>query len=94
MESKRFLAKVEDQKQISCEDEFSSLNMTEGKNLWIDGNTRACRLLHGMFAESNPAQCPHISFVPMVDTNSKHKCRTSLRVKETDLFTDTTQLSF
>lgn len=69
-----------------CVEELASLPATEGGN--IDGNTSSCRILHGVFAESNDDHCPHISFLPRVDQNGEIKCQESLNLDVADFFTE------
>ncbi|KAJ8613010.1 hypothetical protein CTAYLR_004055 [Chrysophaeum taylorii] len=55
----------------------------------VDGNSEACRDLHGVFARDDPENhCPHISFEPMVDPKGRIKCQNSSNMLPSDLFDD------
>jgi len=74
--------------QADCVDRLAALPTTTGAAASYDGNSQACRSLHGMLAGLNPDQhCPHISFAPQEDPNGAIKCQTSKNVDATDLFT-------
>jgi len=61
-----------------CESKFASISqLTSDTTGHFDGNTRACRILHGVFASQNTDHCPHISFTPQQDVHGKTKCQTS-----------------
>jgi len=61
-----------------CESKFANISkLASDATAHIDGNTRACRYLHGVFASTNPQHCPHLSFVPQQDAHGKTKCQTS-----------------
>lgn len=79
--------------QESCKKDFLELDISEGDALWVDGNTRGCRMVHATYAISNSNHCPHISLAPIEDHKGKIKCQTSAGMKVTDEFTDA-QLSF
>jgi len=56
---------------------------------YIDGNTKACRYFHAVFANTNSDHCPHISFDAEEDVNGIVKCNMSKQTPLTALFTDT-----
>ena len=60
----------------------------DGALTYIDGNTKGCRILHAVFAKTNPDHCPHISFEADEDVNDLVKCNESKRTLPTDLFTE------
>ncbi|GFH56830.1 hypothetical protein CTEN210_13306 [Chaetoceros tenuissimus] len=59
----------------------------DGVTGFIDGNSRACRILHGFMAKNNQHHCPHVSFDPEVDADGKIKCNESAGILHTDVFT-------
>ena len=54
---------------------------------YIDGNSQGCRVLHSVFARTNPDHCPHISFEADEDVNGLVKCNKSKKTLPSDLFT-------
>jgi len=74
--------------QADCKSRLAALPTVTGATAGYDGNSQACRSLHGALARLNPVQhCAHISFDPMEDPNGKIKCQTSSEVDATGLFT-------
>lgn len=59
----------------------------DGVTGFIDGNSRACRILHGFMAKANQHHCPHVSFEPEPDADGKIKCNESAGILHTDVFT-------
>jgi hypothetical protein len=52
----------------------------------FDGRSKACRILHSVFAAKNDKHCPHISFIPLEDANNLTKCQTSKLIDPSKLF--------
>ena len=52
----------------------------------LDGNTTGCRVIHGSFVPHSDKHCPHISFLPVEDSNGNVKCQKSLGIQVEDLF--------
>mmetsp|Transcript_20331 Transcript_20331/g.25135 ORF Transcript_20331/g.25135 Transcript_20331/m.25135 type:complete len:347 (+) Transcript_20331:139-1179(+) len=61
---------------------------------YLDGNSKSCRVLHSVFAETNSLHCPHVSFEAEPDVNGFVKCNESEGRAPTDLFTPETLGSF
>merc|ERR1712161_49318 len=74
-----------------CMETYNSLpNFDDiGGLSYIDGNTKACRYFHAVFANTNSDHCPHISFDAEEDVNGIVKCNMSKQTPLTALFTDT-----
>ncbi|KAL3917717.1 MAG: hypothetical protein SGILL_004582 [Bacillariaceae sp.] len=78
---------------LSCIAQLSQLpNVQQGT--YIDGKSKACRVLHSVFAGSgvpgaNSLHCPHINFEEQVDPKGLVKCQdgAEARVRPEDLFT-------
>jgi hypothetical protein len=70
-----------------CVSDLASLPIAEGSQMYFDGKSLACRVVHAMMAAQNPMHCPHISFVPLEDAKGKSKCQASEGKKPTDYFT-------
>lgn len=83
-----------DMSKEECMAELDKLPIMEGEDAYADGNTRACRVVHAVFAERNPFHCAHISLVPVEDPNGKIKCQESAGLKPTDMFTEDEILAF
>jgi len=67
-----------------CVDELESLPaLSDGA---FDGHDYGCRVLHAVFAETNPNHCAHISFEPQEDPNGHVKCQESKMVDPFTLF--------
>jgi len=79
-------------KMAKCLSRFKSLPANDD-GFWIDGNSRHCRILHGFFARTNPAHCPHVTFEKEDDINGKCKCCKSKKLRAEDVFS-TEQLNF
>jgi len=63
-------------------------NISPGDLSYIDGDSRGCRILHSVFARTNPSiHCAHITFEGEEDPNGNIKCTKSKQRKLTDLFT-------
>ena len=61
-----------------CVARYNAIPMlAESDTLYIDGNSRGCRILHSVFALNNSKHCPHLSFVPQEDKNGNIKCQKS-----------------
>lgn len=77
-----------------CLENYNALPATTskaGKLTYIDGNSKGCRILHGVFAKSNSDHCPHISFEADEDVNGLVKCiksKEGLLTGPTGLFTE------
>lgn len=71
----------------SCKATFEALPVASENNNFVDDNSRGCRILHSVFAETNEQHCPHISFLPMEDEKGKIKCQVTDGVSNEDLFT-------
>jgi hypothetical protein len=54
----------------------------------IDGKVISCRTLHGSFAATNEAHCPHMSFDPQYDPECNVKCQESNSLPDTEMFLD------
>mmetsp|Transcript_3826 Transcript_3826/g.6863 ORF Transcript_3826/g.6863 Transcript_3826/m.6863 type:complete len:339 (+) Transcript_3826:89-1105(+) len=83
MKSKSKKAMKECMKTLNSMPSFGS-----GELSYIDGNTKGCRILHSVFANTNPNHCPHISFEADEDVNGLIKCNESKQTPLTDLFTE------
>jgi len=70
-----------------CKRRLSETPLTEGEELFVDGNTYGCRALHTVFAAVNPTHCAHIAFAPTEDYNGKIKCQVSDGLSPSELFT-------
>jgi len=68
-----------------CNRELSNLPDYTG-DVYSDGNTQACRMLHAVFAENNPDHCPHVSLAEVADKNGDFKCQVSEDIQVSDLF--------
>eukprot|EP00656_Telonema_subtile_P048721 TRINITY_DN5880_c0_g1_i2.p1 TRINITY_DN5880_c0_g1~~TRINITY_DN5880_c0_g1_i2.p1 ORF type:complete len:385 (+),score=49.41 TRINITY_DN5880_c0_g1_i2:182-1336(+) len=77
-----------------CVARLDALPVTTGVFAHVDGNTSGCRLLHAVFADSNPDHCNHISFTPRSDPKGRIKCQTSLNIPHGYGFTDADQFNF
>lgn len=66
---------------LDCVEKMESLPFTTTNTAGIntvDSNSTGCRQLHSSMAAVSPEiHCPHLSFVPMEDTNGKTKCSVS-----------------
>jgi hypothetical protein len=71
----------------NCIDDLSNLP-TSTNQIYFDGISQGCRVLHASFAETNPKHCAHISFPPQADRDGKIKCQESEGIKVSDLFSD------
>jgi len=67
-----------------CLDVMNSLEIATG-NGYVDGNSSSCRVVHAYMATENNYHCPHISFVPLVDSDGYTKCQESQGVVPSDL---------
>ena len=60
----------------ACTDRLKALDAF-GDSVAVSGDTQGCRVLHSVFAETNPSHCAHLSFVPQADPNGLYKCQQS-----------------
>ena len=61
-----------------CVARYNAIPMlAQSDTLYIDGNSRGCRMLHSVFALKNSKYCAHLSFIPQADTNGNTKCQKS-----------------
>jgi len=73
----------------SCLENMAALPaLTDGG--YIDNVSQGCRVLHAVFAETNPTgHCPHLAFPPgLVDPNGELKCQVSQQIRNSDLFSE------
>ena len=59
-----------------CLDQIQQLPLFTNE-VYFDANTRACRMLHGVFASQNIVHCPHLSFKPITDITGRIRCQTT-----------------
>lgn len=60
----------------SCVDRLHQLPVTEGPLAAIDGNSLGCRVVHAIFARTNPEQhCAHVALDPTPDAKGNIKCQ-------------------
>jgi hypothetical protein len=72
-----------------CMRRYSALPSFDAGSLsYVDGNSKGCRVLHSVFARTNPLHCPHVSFEAEEDTNGIFKCNESKQTILTDLFSE------
>jgi hypothetical protein len=72
-----------------CMADMAALPSSEGELIYFDGNSAACRALHGNLADRNPElHCAHISFGPSPDPNNAIKCQESAGILPTGLFSE------
>lgn len=83
MKSKSSKAMMECMKTLN-----SMPSVDSGELSYIDGNTKMCRILHSVFANTNRDHCPHISFEADEDVNGLIKCNESKQSPLTDFFTE------
>ena len=53
---------------------------------WADGDSKSCRMLHGIFARKNSFHCPHTTFAFEPDLDGNKKCFQSYQTTVQDLF--------
>jgi hypothetical protein len=71
-----------------CVADLVTLPLVSGNGtMHVDGRDRSCRVLHAVFASTNPDHCNHISFAPRTDPGGKFKCQETAGVMPSDLFT-------
>jgi len=71
-----------------CVADLATLPLHSGDGtMHFDGRDRSCRVLHAVFASTNPDHCNHISFAPLADPSGKFKCQETAGVMPSDLFT-------
>ena len=59
------------------------------ENLYVDGDTFGCRILHAAFAKDNPTHCAHVSVDPFdTDPNGQLRCSESLQLNHADFFSE------
>lgn len=63
-----------------CEEKLAALPLSEGDEVYFDGNTQSCRKFHAVFASTNADHCAHTSFKPMADPKGLFKCQESAQV--------------
>lgn len=73
-------------KMAKCMSRLKSLPANDN-GFWIDGDSRHCRILHGLYAKNNPMHCPHVTFKKEDDINGKCKCCESKKLRAEDVFT-------
>lgn len=71
-----------------CLDILEDLPISEGDGTYVDGNSRSCRAIHAVFAQTNPDHCAHVSLARIADPNGKIVCQESANVSPTDYFTN------
>jgi len=73
-----------------CVVDFNALPLSDSSNktIYLDGNSRGCRIQHAFYASSNPDHCPHVSFEADEDVNGLVKCTKSKLRPLTDLFSE------
>jgi len=62
----------------TCLERWNELPASDD-GIWIDGDSRYCRMLHGSYARENTFHCPHVTFTPEADGNGQTKCFESKR---------------
>ena len=72
-----------------CVKRLSRLPLSQGEDLWIDGNSKGCRYLHAEFALKNTFHCAHVSLIPAEDPKGNTKCQTSAYLSPDKFFTQT-----
>eukprot|EP00594_Rhizosolenia_setigera_P017848 CAMPEP_0178957862 /NCGR_PEP_ID=MMETSP0789-20121207/11196_1 /TAXON_ID=3005 /ORGANISM="Rhizosolenia setigera, Strain CCMP 1694" /LENGTH=179 /DNA_ID=CAMNT_0020640251 /DNA_START=63 /DNA_END=602 /DNA_ORIENTATION=+ len=73
--------------QTECQATVDSMPKIEGEG-YADGRTQGCRWLHSVFAKENERHCPHISTIPLEDSDGSIKCQESQAKIESDLFSE------
>ena len=72
-----------------CLAQVAALPVAEGEGIYVDSDSRACRILHAELSLQDPAlHCPHVSLTPMADSNGKVKCQVSEQIQVSDLFSE------
>jgi len=72
-----------------CEARLDALPPAEGENLYVDGNSLGCRILHASFAATNPVNhCPHVALNATADPLGLFKCQSGGEYQVEDLFTE------
>jgi hypothetical protein len=69
----------------ACTDRLEALDAA-GDSADVSGDTQGCRVLHSVFAETNPSHCAHLSFVPQADPNGLFKCQESRLRTTSEMF--------
>lgn len=69
-----------------CVSELEALPVFTEGSAHFDGNSRACRTLHAVFAEKNQDHCAHLSIAPQEDPKGNTKCQQSQGIHYLDLF--------
>jgi len=69
----------------TCQSKYDSLPAI-GEDSYLDGKTKGCRVIHSIFAATNPKHCPHLSFIPQKDIDGVIKCQKSYNQQLTDFF--------
>ena len=73
----------------NCTEQLLTLPSAEGEQYFIDGKSQGCRVLHAVFANTNPDNhCAHLSFTPLEDPNGSIKCQSSKGTLPSSLFTE------
>ena len=73
----------------NCTEQLLTLPSAEGEQYYIDGKSQGCRVLHAVFANTNPDNhCAHLSFTPLEDPNGSIKCQSSKGTLPSSLFTE------
>ena len=71
----------------ACISQFDALPAFDNE-LWVDGNSKTCRVLHAVYARQNTLHCPHVSFAAEVDSNGLKRCYNSELLGAADFFTE------
>lgn len=77
-----------DHNSATCAADLTALPGAEGDDLYIDGNSRGCRVLHAALASTNPeGHCAHVSLSTTdLDPNNENKCSVSAQTTVSSLF--------
>lgn len=70
----------------NCVQKLAALPIAEGSDVYFDGNSQGCRIVHAVLAQVNEKHCAHLAFEPTADTDGKIKCQESLGYLRTDFF--------
>ena len=71
--------------QKQCVQRLSELPLFEEAG-YLDSNTQGCRMLHSVFAATNPSHCAHVSLDRLEDRNGAIMCQDSEGVPIFSLF--------
>lgn len=69
----------------SCRERWAALPSTDN-DYWLDGDSKRCRMLHGIYTAENTFHCPHITFASEADGNGLEKCSESKGDTNENLF--------